>query len=702
MLALFIAGTEGFAQEASLPTEKPATSEVSRVEIKGDKVEVVIPENKVVAEGHVVVTRDEIQLFCDRLEFHRDDQTAIARGNVVLVRDGTRLEGDHLKFDFETKQGEFVDAEFSGRPFRGAGRKVEKVGENHIVVEQGYLSTCDLDHPHYRFSAKKVDLYPGEKAVARGTKLQVGSVPLLYFPRFSQDLRDKRAVFSVTPGYQKEWGAFLLSQYRMPLNDYIRMTLHLDYRTRTDVAEGLDMDYHTDHFGTGVLKTYYMNERNLGKNHIWEDRTTPTVERERFKVEWRHKWDIDDKTTAIWQYYKLSDSDFLKDYFEREYEEDSTPPTYFLATRQMDTATLSIQVDKRVNRFVDAVERLPEVNYNLPKIQIGETGFYFNDSTTVTNLDKVDANPTESRLKTIRVDTVNELAYPFKVSFLELRPFVGTRHTYYSRTPDQDQFGTVRAIFDTGSDVSTKFFRIYDVKTNVLNLNIDRLRHVVTPSVAYLYTHDPSISRSRLDRYDSVDALTGNHGMNFSLENKLQTKRGDKSVDLARFILGSDFRLKEDDNPGGFNNVTADIDLLPYPWMSFYLDSLYDSIAEHLQNVNFDFSFHDQEKKWYWQFGKRYEHDVDDQITTELGLTINPKWKFRTYHRFDTDSGRYKEYEIAFRRDLHCWMVDISFGHRREEGDEIWVIWTLKDFPDLGFDFSTGFNRRNPGSQNLP
>ncbi|MDZ4242607.1 MAG: LPS assembly protein LptD [Candidatus Omnitrophota bacterium] len=548
--------------------------------------------------------------------------------------------------------------------------------------------------------SRKVDVYPGDKAQARNVRLLFGKTPFLFIPKYTQSLKDEKPRFMFTPGYDKDWGAFVLTQWRYYLADDVRGTIHVDYRERKDLATGIDLDYKTQKYGSGIIRTYYMNERDLvGAKHFFEERTLPTVERERFRGEWRHKWDINEKTNAIWQYYKLSDSEFLKDYFKREYEDDANPQTYFLLTRSLEAGTLSFRTDARVNRFESKVERLPEVGYDLANIRVGSTGFYFWNSSLFSNLTKKDASPSEIRQETMRMHTDQRLSYPFKLSIFEITPFAGGRGTYYSKTKDPSQYDVLRGQFNTGADLSTKFFRIYEAHTNLWGLDINRLRHVFTPSAAYLYEHDPTIPASQLDQYDGIDAYTRGHTIVFGFENKLQTKRDKKSVDLARILVETDFRLKEDPGKGGFNDIRSKIDVTPYQWLSLYADSTYDTIEEHLETANFDLALRDPKDKWYAMIGKRFNINVDDQITTEFGYKINPKWKLKIYERVDVNRGTWKEQEYAIQRDLHDWTMEINFNDTRGQGSEIWVVFTLKAFPDLGFDFGTNFNRRKSGAQ---
>ena len=446
-----------------LLADAPKTS----VELNGDTVEYSMDGNKITAQGNVVIIHKQATLTCDKVEFHQASQTARAEGNVRLKTESGEILGDSMTYNFESKTGDFHGTKLISKPYYGAGEKVSKVGENKLLVTAGSVTTCDLDKPHYGLSSKKIEIYPGDKMISRHIRLLLGKFPLFYLPRYTQSLTGKKPLVNFTPGYDKEWGAFLLSRWNFVLNEYVEGAVHVDYRTKLDLASGFDVAYKTPKTGNGILRTYYTHERRLqNKDTLFGERTAPTKERERFKVEWRHKWDMDEKTRAILQYYKLSDSEFLRDFFERDNEEDANPKTFFLLTHALPKATFSFRTDARVNRFESAVERLPEVRFDLANQQLGDTGLYFRNITTYSNLVKKTPSPSEIRQKTMRVHVDNELSYPMKVNIIEFKPFVGTAHTYYSRTKNSVKNGSIRGVFRTGASLSTKFFKVFDVETN--------------------------------------------------------------------------------------------------------------------------------------------------------------------------------------------------------------------------------------------
>ena len=230
-----------------------------------------------------------------------------------------------------------------------------------------------------------MDIYPGDKLVARGVRMLIGNLPIFYFPKLTQDLSKKKPIITFVPGHDKDWGSFVLSQMHYQLNENLKGVFHLDAREKKGIAWGFDTNYKTKNFGSGNIRTYYMDELTMDRKNIFSPKMSKTISKERFRVEWRHKWDIDKNTNAIMQYYKVSDSTFLKDYFQQEFDQDFNPDTYALVTRTFPKGVLSIRSDIRVNRFESKTERLPEIRYDLSNFELGDTGLFWRNQTSYTN-----------------------------------------------------------------------------------------------------------------------------------------------------------------------------------------------------------------------------------------------------------------------------------------------------------------------------
>ncbi|MBF0531550.1 MAG: LPS-assembly protein LptD [Candidatus Omnitrophica bacterium] len=686
LLSVVLAGTgRGFAAVSS-----PASS----VELNGDTVEYSVDGSLITAKGNVKIIYQDSTLTCDMVTFEQKTKNAHAKGHVRLRTKKGEVAGNELEYNFATQKGEFRQAKIFMPPLYGYTDLITKLQGDKLVMSKGYMTTSDWDDPEYRMFADQIEIYPQDKVIARNVLMKVGNVPLMYIPKISQNLQNPKPQWEVIPGYKKRWGAFLLGQWRYFGDEHLKAVVHADYRQLIGMGYGLDTAYKTPSLGNGLLRTYYLTDKSLtttDKTDVYK------IQHTRYKVEWRHQWQMDKQTNAVMQFYKLSDSRFLKDFFQREYDRDSNPQTFFLLTRTLSKGILSLRADKRVNTFTSQVERLPEVRYDMANFELGDSGLYWRNATTYSNLANEQAAPSVSRLKTMRLDTDNILSYPMKVHIFEFKPYVGQEETYYSRTHDISRSNITRAVFKTGASVSTKFYRIYEAQMNAYGLEINRLRHIITPTVSYDFQNKPTVPATTLDAFDSVDTITNIHNINFSLENKLQTKRNDKTVELLRAVLGTDFHLKEDPRKGGFDTITSNIDFRPVDWLTLYFDSGYDPRQRHWSAVNFDAYING--KGWGLDVGKRWARDADDQVTTDLHWDVNKKWTLHVFDRFDLKASKLKEQGYTVTRDLHSWTVETSLTNKKGEGSEIMLIFRLKAFPSINVGGGTGFAKRKAGQE---
>jgi hypothetical protein len=434
-------------------------------------------------------------------------------------------------------------------------------------------------------------------------------------------------------------------------------------------------------------------------------------------VRWRHKWNIDERTDFISEFYKIDDAkratlgsehNMLKDYFYREYELDSQPRSYAQAHHNFDYSSINFLVQARVNDWYDAgfVEKLPEVAYSLPSYQFGETNFYFDSSSSAADLNKKNTNSASSATPdehVNRFDTTNKVSMPMKLSFLRVSPFAGTRETFYDK--DEEGDARLRTIFLTGSEISTKFFRTFDVKTDKFGMNINGLRHIITPTIGYAYDYKPTIPASHLRQIDSVDSITySSNRANLGLVNTLQTKRNNTSVDIGLFSITNTYYFKPKTGPGSYlGDYVFDLELRPYTWMNFYSDAIYSHRYDYFTNANYDATFSLGDERSFG-VGQRYQRKGGNEITMGGDWRLTPKWKFGFYERYQVNDlptlpGGLRYQEYRFSRDLHCWLMDFSYISEKDHGNSIWLIFRLKAFPETAFKFDTTYHQPKAGSQ---
>lgn len=682
----------------AFPSPSLAVEEKIPIVVDGDHVEYFNDERKITATGNVRIEYKETKLFADSVVVYSATKDIVAEGNVKLQTENGTLVGNKILYNFENKTGSIVDADIETAPFYAKSSNINKVSDRELMMRRGYLTTCDLSDPHWRLVAKQVLIFPEDRVVAKNVSIIIGNITVATLPQYVHVLSDKRPRVTVVPGHDKEWGYYLLTAWRYYFNEGLKGRVHLDYRERKKFAEGVDLSYAPPDMGTGLLRTYFMHERAIEAKHIWQEDEGSIEKRDRYMVEWRHKWQIDSATNLLWQYNKFKDDQFLYDYFRREYEIDKAPNTYAQFTHAESSYLLNVLVEKRVNNFFSAVEKLPQVKFEMLDSRIGESNFYVKSYNDFSRLIQQDAGGTVFNDPITRLDTFNNLTYPFRFSVIDVSPTIGFRETYYS----QDLYANHnrwRGIFYAGSDFSTRFFRIYNVKGNFLGMDINQLRHLVNPTIKYSYIKEPSIDNSDLRNFDEIDAISKSNSANIAIENKLQTKLEGKSVDLVRHILSSDYIFRGNNINGRLSDIIkSELELRPRKGFTIDVDTDYDRQMGSVFTNHTDFYF-SQGDKYSIGLGHYYQKDEDDQLTSEVSYRFSPIWKIRVYERFDFTGKGLREQQYVLTRDLHCWIMEASYHVDRGRGESIWLKFNLKAFPELGFEFDTTYHQPKTGSQ---
>jgi len=699
--------------------------------VNGDTVEYSTEGKEVTATGNVSVTYKGAKLTCHKLTVNTQTKDAEAIGDARLDDAKGVIEGKKIKYNFQTKRGTIIDSEFRANPYFGKAEKVDKVSDSEFIARRGFMTTCNYDNPHYRIKSKKMDIFPDDKIQTKDDRFYLGRVPLLYVPQYNHSLKDPLMHVQLMPGKSKDWGTYMLSAWRYNITEDVKGRIYLDYRQKLGVAEGFGTNYSTSDFGKGDFKYYYTQERSR-----FFDEGTP-AEFQRYLIRWRHKADIDEQTNFTGEYYKITDSKmalhgsqykFLKDYFFREYEKNTQPLSYALFHHSFNYSSLDFLMQKRTNRWYSRgyLESLPEIKYSLPSFQVADTPFYIDNASSLGNYNKKNTStmtPAENNTTTApdtethdvhvnRFDTSNKLSLPMKVAFVQFTPFVMNRMTFYDKRAITSTIAP-RTVFYSGADMSTKFYRLLNLRTNFLKLDINGLRHIITPTIGYAYNHEPTISNSKLRQIDDVDSLSRNNSASLGLSNKLQTKRNNQSVDFLDFNVSSSYAFKPKTGAkrgSSLSDFLFDLKLVPYSWMRIDADATYkhsggrsEAGYNHFSNANYDINFVLGEERSFG-VGQRYQIKGGNEITYSLDWRLNPKWKFSAYQRYyrghETTRARgLREQEYSISRDLHCWIWDITYNIKRGYGESIWFVFTLKAFPELEFNFNESYHAPKPGSQ---
>lgn len=733
---------KAFCQEKPLP-----------VTIDGDKIDYSHEEGKVFIKGNVRLQREDIELFCDEAQYDTTSGLAHVKGRVKLVRTQaleageadskgkkvsfvqgevllaeqeavetgakqeedkkiTTIEGDDMTVNFHTKSAQIVNIELEDPPVYGKAPKGEKIGDEKYLFEQGgYVTTCNLKKPHYRLSARRIVVYPQEKIVAKNVTFRVGNVPIMYLPYFQQSLKDKFFPVQVVPGKSDDLGIFVLNSIRYDLNEYNRGKLHGDWYTDRKWGLGITHVCSDNKIGENLLKYYAIQDElyDLEVRGDFFDRypglagvDAKYLEDDRYKAQFAYDFDEWENLSVKAEFNKFSDDIFMKDFFELEYEIEPKTKTYALIDYSLGGTALSLLTQKRANHFFSEVQYLPQLECDLFRRGLGDSNFYLETTSVLSNLNSKIAHSDEDS-DVVRAYLYNNLTYDNKIKWLSINPYVGGYTNFYSKNA-LGQENIYQGAFEMGTDLNTKLYKVLAGEFNLFGRHYKKMRHVLTPTLTYSYQHDPVIPNSKIMQFDGKDTTSRSDAMVFKLENKLQAKSEDNSSwDFLYFSPSLNYNLKEEGKGSYISTVNTRLEVYPIKGISFTADKVYTVAERRITSFNFDLTWKDESDsvysdldKFILSLGHRYSRHSSTQSIFDLNWQMLPKLHFKTYLCYEHNTQDFKERDYGFRADLHCWWLDFGVNIDKQQAGvsdfQFYIVFRLKDFPDTQVEFEHGYH----------
>ncbi|HEV2696261.1 MAG TPA: hypothetical protein VG347_25475 [Verrucomicrobiae bacterium] len=628
-----------------------------------------------------------------------DSKTHIvtADGNVRIVTGDEIWVGDHINYNYETKQMQTEQFRTGKAPLYAGGHGLTGDISNKVyTASQSYVTTDDIYEPGYIIKASRIRLVSGQYVEMWNAVLWAGKVPVIYFPYYKRYF-DKRAnTFNVLPGYRSSYGGYLLGSYTWFLNEQVDGVVHVDYRSERGPAVGPDVNLHLGRWGDANISYYYLYDTkpNSSMNTFPFYGNIPK-NRQRFYLGWQATPATNLNVKAMVNYQ--TDPLVLRDFFGGDYEQNPQPNTFIEAQKYSDNWSLDALATPRVNSFFNQIERLPDVKLTGYRQQISDTPLYYDSESSVGWYRSFAANATNGLYSInngvytnsdLRADTYHQITLPWTFfNWLNVAPRVGGRYTYYNRRSYADG-GTddvSRGVFNTGVEIGFKASSLWkDAKSSLLD--VDGLRHIVEPSVNYVYVPNPSVSPSVLPQadgqvgailispidfpdYNSIDSIDTMNVMRFGLRNILQTKRAGELQDLLNWNLMMDLRLDPQHGQSRLNDLYSEFAFRPRTWLTLEEQLRYDTEGGHL-NLSFHQLTFTPNDRWSWGIGHLYLRgaawggglwDENNFISSTMFFRISDNWGLRAQHDFNIVTGRLQQQYYSLYRDMRVWTWALTF-----------------------------------------
>jgi lipopolysaccharide assembly outer membrane protein LptD (OstA) len=561
-----------------------------------------------------------------------------------------------------------------------------------------------VSDPAIYVRSSHIKIVPGKYVEMWNAVLFMDGVPTFYFPYYRRNLGEHASNFNFLPGYRSSYGPFLLNTYTWYLNDAVDGKIHLDYRVKRGVGAGPDLNLHLGQWGEATFKYYYLDDEGLNAStstNNFQNLGAMPKNRQRFYLGYQATPFTNLNVKALVNYQ--SDPLVLHDFFEGDYTANPQPYTFIEVNKYWNNWSLDVETTPRLNDFFDQVERLPDVKLTGFRQQIFNTPFYYESESSAgyyrqffaaTNASLSAPTNCPPAYSAARADTFHQLLLPWTFfNWLNVTPHAGGRFTWYSEEsgPGGTNDETGRAVFNTGVETSFKVSQLWVGATNSL-LNINGLRHIMEPSVDYVFVPRPTTPPSRLPQFDSaspsllllpiqfpdynnIDSIDSQNVIRFGLRNTLQTKRGGQLDQLLDWNLTLDWRLNPRydqtclDEPFSqqktFSDLYSDLTFKPRSWIVLYSQLRYDINSDNLNLASHQLTLTPNER-WSWGVGHWYLRNGfmgsgENLITSTIFFRLNDNWGLRTTDYFNAENGRLQQQLYTIYRDLRSWTGALTF-----------------------------------------
>jgi len=625
---------------------------------------------------------------------------------------GSTIEASRLYFHLKENRGIIVNGEVHTsvaiqdklNPLVLRANEIRQVSADCTVARDAEITTCSYADPHYCVRAGTITLkggpLDGTLTIADGA-IDLGGVPIP-LPDMSFALGEDWPIplRRLRAGRSSKFGVYVKALLGKDINATGKAIheslgidgpfrgswfLDLDVYGRRGVAIGPGIKYRSPELYKGYIKTWYINDK---QGH--DRRNEPVENNDRGWVQTRNRVQLPDFWLLDLELSHISEKRLLEEYFEEEVREDKDQETLAYLHRGRDSQFWSLLAKARINDFQTETDRVPEGRWTVTQvpllgrdnIDLEEGGFafhdiYFRQEISAVQLrhrpsDQLRRAPALPTDRLTRADYLGGLEAPFNVGPLKFTPYVEQRVTFFEETL-RDRNRQYRYIAGAGATASIVLSRVSEGRNKFLN--IDGLRHIFEPTVAYrnnFYSHPES---RELFQFDAIDAATDHEVALVGLRHRMQTRDADgapKTFYEGFYALPA--YPNEKHNPTGerYGNFTFDAvwapDMEP-EWLKNLVineEGEWNPYTDDLDALNSWFSL-----KPFPEFGLRASHrwirDTHSFVTYGLVYVLTPRWELDLEFRRDLAQNRWMREGIILRRRAHQWVFEFEAAIDRSD-----------------------------------
>ena len=525
-----------------------------------------------------------------------DSTTQQTIGSPVFKMGSDEYQTGPMSFNFKSKKGLINDV-YTQQDDGFLTSELSKRGpDGEMYLQHGRYTTCDDPHPDFYLAMSRAKVRPGKDVVFGPTYLVVADVPLpLAIPYGFFPFTKSYSSGLIMPTYGDEMSkGFYLRDggYYFAISDKIDLKLLGEIYTKGSWGISATSNYRKRYRYNGNFLVSYQNSVTGDKNMPDYMKNTD------FKLNWNHSQDS--------KAHPVRSFTARVNFATSNYEQNNLTSMYNPQTRTQSTRTSSVGFNTRfssLNMSINSSFNLSQnmrdstLTVELPSLTVSISQFYPFKRKKAAGAErwyeKISLSYTanmRNQISDVKEDRIlhTNLAKDWKNGIQHTIPIKATFNAFgflniipsFNFT-DRTLFKKAKKYWDETNqkevtDTITGFYNVYDWSLN-LNVNtklygffvpsrklfgdkIDRIRHVFTPSISFMYAPDFGADRyGYYETYQKTDAK-GNVSLveykPYDINIYSSPNRGKRGQITFDFKNNLEMKVKSDDDSTGFKKIS--------------------------------------------------------------------------------------------------------------------------------------------------
>ena len=659
--------------DRSIPPEvSDIVATAGSTEIKGNTVRL---------SGGVYVQQGYRHLSGDSAVLDREQRAGEVDGNITLREPGLLLRGEHAEVFSRSGEARVDQTQFvlHQQQLRGTATTLRRDTAGVLHIEEGKLSFCAPEDEDWALRADEIELDIAEGVgTARGTRIDLGGVPVFYFPWMRFPIDDRRRTGFLWP----DVGSDTRGGVDISVPVYFNLAPNYDalYAPRFIQERGLNhelkMGYLGKHIGAWQFGGAYLKD-----DERYQDDYPEEDDHDRWLAVVQHKGLFDQRWRSEVDYSKASDVNYMKDLETSSL--DSKRRTALLQLGSMDYLGEDWLLNLDVQQFQNLADDIREDYKKLPQFtaQYRQDGEPFRIDPILTaqysNFD-TDSN----RVTGERLYVEAGATYPMQWTYGYVSPTAKYRALEYDLNRDENFIDSTPSAGSAMANVDGGLF--FDRETSFQG---KPFIHTLEPRFYYLYseyedqTDQPDFDSAELTftynqlfretRFSGRDRLDDANQLSLGISSRFidaEDGREELSASIGQIFYFRDreVRLNPLDQPleTGGSEIAAEVNFRPNRRLGLTTSLIWDPYTGDMNSGNFLTTYKEDDGSLY-NLGYSYRRPltlVTEEVPTEQAhfstfFPMGRNWSLFAGINYSLEAHTSVEDMVGVEYDTCCWKV---------------------------------------------